>query len=199
MSNKGGIMKTDLRIVKTNEALRSALLSLLKQKPLESISISELCREAKVNRGTFYLHYENVIALFAEYFREITIDLDKAYMEPYRLVRELDLAKLNPKMIKIFKHFDKYQSFYSIVFSPNVPLQYYYQLFDTIKALMMRNQSPEEITSQNIQIELNASYYANAIIGLVLHWFRDGLKLSVNEMNIQLLNIVSARRATQSN
>ena len=198
LSNKGEIMKTDLRIIKTKEALRSALLSVLKQKPLESISVSELCRVAKVNRGTFYLHYETVIALFAEYFREITLDLDKAYMEPYRFVQELDLAKLNPKRIKIFSHFDKYQSFYSIVFSPNVPMQYYYELFDTIKGLMQRNQYPEEITRQNIQIELSASYSANAIIGLVLHWFRDGFKLTVDEMNIQLLNILSASRTIKS-
>lgn len=42
---------TDLRVIKTKQALHSALLTLLSQKPLEQISIAEICREAKVNRG----------------------------------------------------------------------------------------------------------------------------------------------------
>ena len=37
-------MKKDLRVVKTIGHLQAALLHLLEQKPLEKISISELCK-----------------------------------------------------------------------------------------------------------------------------------------------------------
>ncbi len=43
-----------------------ALISLLKKKPFEYITISELCNEAGVNRSTFYLHYENIGDLLNE-------------------------------------------------------------------------------------------------------------------------------------
>ena len=43
-----------------------ALISLLKKKPFEYITISELCNEAGVNRSTFYLHYENTADLLNE-------------------------------------------------------------------------------------------------------------------------------------
>lgn len=46
-------MSTDLRIQKTKEALHRALLELLKGKTLEVITVSEICRKAKVSRGTF--------------------------------------------------------------------------------------------------------------------------------------------------
>jgi len=184
-------MKSDLRIIKTKEALRTALLKLLKEKSLEQISISQLCREAKINRGTFYLHYENVEALFEEYFREITHDLDLAYREPYRFVQELDLAKLNPKTIRIFNHIDKFKSFYSIVFSRNVPMQYYYLLFETVKTLLLRNSSREDAEELGVDRQLYASYYANAIIGVMMQWYLDGFKLTVEEINIQLVRIIS--------
>lgn len=184
-------MKTDLRIIKTKEGLRTALLKMLEEKPLEQISISELCREAKINRGTFYLHYANVDALFEEYFREITRDLDIAYMEPYRFVKELNLARLNPKTIRIFNHIDKFKSFYRIVFSRNVPMQYYYMLFETMKALFLRNSSNEEVEGHKIDRQLYAGYYANAIIGLMVQWYMDDFKLSVEEMNTQLVRIIS--------
>lgn len=191
-------MKTDLRIIKTKEALRTALLKMLQGKSLEHISISELCREAKVNRGTFYLHYESVEALFAQYFREITHDLDSAYMEPYRFAKELNLAKLNPKTIRIFNHIDKYKAFYCIVFSPNVPMQYYYLLLDTIKTLMTRNESLDSIRAQNINEQLHTSYYANAIIGMMMQWCADGFKLTVEEMNVQLVKIINYSKISYS-
>lgn len=43
-----------------------ALISLLKKKPFEYVTISELCNEAGVNRSTFYLHYENIGDLLNE-------------------------------------------------------------------------------------------------------------------------------------
>ena len=34
-----------------------SLISLLKKKPFEYITVSEICKAAGVNRSTFYLHY----------------------------------------------------------------------------------------------------------------------------------------------
>lgn len=45
---------------KSEALVRSALLALLAKQPLSEITISELCREAGVARGTFYLHYNTV-------------------------------------------------------------------------------------------------------------------------------------------
>lgn len=45
------------RIMLTRQLLRDALLKMLKTMPLHAISIRELCREAGINRTTFYNHY----------------------------------------------------------------------------------------------------------------------------------------------
>ena len=51
-----------------NTALRmdEALLALLEEKDLEYITVKEICRQAGVNRSTFYLHYETVADLVNE-------------------------------------------------------------------------------------------------------------------------------------
>lgn len=41
----------------TRESLKGALVYLLQHKNFESITISDLCRTAGINRTTFYLHY----------------------------------------------------------------------------------------------------------------------------------------------
>jgi len=45
------------RIMLTKQLLQNALLKLLKITPLHAISIRELCKEAGINRTTFYNHY----------------------------------------------------------------------------------------------------------------------------------------------
>ena len=54
---------TDLRVIKTRQAIRSALISLLSEKELSDITISELSARAQVNRKTFYYHFEDIFSL----------------------------------------------------------------------------------------------------------------------------------------
>lgn len=51
--------KQDRRIDRTKIFLKDALLKLMSEKPISKISITELCTEANINRGTFYAHYDN--------------------------------------------------------------------------------------------------------------------------------------------
>lgn len=54
---------SDLRVRMTKKMLVEAFLRLRKQKPLRRITVSELCSEAGVGRGTFYAHYQDVYDL----------------------------------------------------------------------------------------------------------------------------------------
>jgi AcrR family transcriptional regulator len=49
--------KKDRRRRKTRQQLRSALLSLLKEKRYEEISVQDIIEQADVARSTFYIHY----------------------------------------------------------------------------------------------------------------------------------------------
>lgn len=49
----------DLRVQKTERALTEALLTLLKEKPFEEITVSDLCETAMVRRATFYKHFRD--------------------------------------------------------------------------------------------------------------------------------------------
>lgn len=53
----------DIRIEKTRAAIKEAFLSLRTEKPLEKITIKELCRLAQINKSTFYSHYDDIYDL----------------------------------------------------------------------------------------------------------------------------------------
>ncbi len=50
------------------------MFSLLKKKSFEYITVSEICKEAGVNRSTFYFHYETIGALLNETTRYLLND-----------------------------------------------------------------------------------------------------------------------------
>ena len=72
----------DRRVRRTKAMLRAALTELLKTKPVNEISVTELTRKADVNRGTFYGHYKDIFDMVEqlenEMFQEFN-DLLHAY------------------------------------------------------------------------------------------------------------------------
>lgn len=53
----------DKRIRRTKKLLRQALTPLMQQKDFQSITVTDVVREADINRGTFYAHYRDVYDL----------------------------------------------------------------------------------------------------------------------------------------
>ncbi len=91
----------DLRTMKTERALREAFLSLRAEKPLERISVRELCERAEVGKATFYLHYHSVYDLSERLQRMVVDDILGALEDPQlvltdvqQFTREFTLALL---------------------------------------------------------------------------------------------------------
>lgn len=49
----------DRRVQKTQSSLRQALLSLLAEKPYDSVAVKEILDRANVGRSTFYMHFRD--------------------------------------------------------------------------------------------------------------------------------------------
>ena len=75
----------DRRITKTRKAIQNAYLNLLKQKGTEKITISDIAREADIDRKTFYLHYDSTEDIIRDYAEEKTKELAE-HLEFCRMV-----------------------------------------------------------------------------------------------------------------
>lgn len=51
--------KQDLRVIKTHKYLFEALFSLMKEKPFDAITVTDICKKAMIHRTTFYHHFED--------------------------------------------------------------------------------------------------------------------------------------------
>jgi AcrR family transcriptional regulator len=65
-SKAGQPKKTDLRIRRTQARLSNALVELMRDKPIDQVTVQEVLDHAGVGRSTFYLHYRDKDDLFLD-------------------------------------------------------------------------------------------------------------------------------------
>lgn len=56
--------RADKRVRRSIKLIKDSFYTLSKEKPLNKITVNDICNRADINRGTFYAHYENMEALF---------------------------------------------------------------------------------------------------------------------------------------
>lgn len=100
--------KENQRIMLTRRLLSEALIEMLKERPIEKVTVTALCKRAQVNRSTFYAHYsapEDVLIEikreFAAQIAESLRSLDKNAAPKDKLVRICEFIAANAELEKI--------------------------------------------------------------------------------------------------
>lgn len=79
----GKTQKEDRRTRYTRQVIKEAFLKLLEEKEYPKITVTEICRLAEINRGTFYLHYYDTADvlddLLSEILKETTSVIDHVF------------------------------------------------------------------------------------------------------------------------
>lgn len=112
----------DLRIEKTTCAIRNAFLQLRSQKPLEKITVKELCTLANINKATFYLHYHDIYDLSETLERDVVQSCLEGIEHPENIfkdnkdfIRELTASFMaNEQLIKILFEGNRSGSFMNL-------------------------------------------------------------------------------------
>lgn len=118
---KGGNgMAVDRRVRKTQNAIKKAFISLLEQKDLDHITVSDISEAADINRGTFYLHYEDKYILLEkmenEYAQQL-YDLTRVS----EIIREVSSAEdfyeiFSKRILKnVLEHISDNLDFYRVI------------------------------------------------------------------------------------
>ncbi len=103
----------DIRIEKTEKAIKNAYMELRAKKPLEKITIKELCGLACINKSTFYSHYADIYALSE------TLELETVNSIIKSIPSALEYSSANPEILtnELCVAFLAHHSLINILFS----------------------------------------------------------------------------------
>lgn len=68
----------DIRKEKTRRSIYNAFICIRSRKPLEKLTVKELCEEAQINKSTFYVYYKDVYDLSDKIENEIVSSIIKS-------------------------------------------------------------------------------------------------------------------------
>ncbi|WP_154838445.1 TetR/AcrR family transcriptional regulator [Staphylococcus sp. Marseille-Q1834] len=185
-------MKEDRRIRKTKSAIKKAFIQLLKEKDLDKITVQDISDQADINRGTFYLHYEDKYTLLSdmedEYISEIwslTQFNQFNANSPETIADEF----INNTLTKILQHIADNMDFYHTI----LQLDRKSKLEDKIYFLIKENM--QKYISVNNEIDgipemYFHSYVAGATISIIKYWVQDEHRISVDELTQHIFKIV---------
>jgi AcrR family transcriptional regulator len=179
----------DKRIIRSKKVMKDALLSLMFEKDLREITVTDIVRIADINRGTFYKHYQYIEDILKEITDEVISDLIDSYREPYKNMELFELNKLTTSAIKVFDHVKRFADFYSLTVRGNTLAGFQHRFCSLLKDLAL-NDFNGALPNSKINMELNAGYQAYAILGLIIEWINGGFKYSSSYMAEQLLEII---------
>jgi AcrR family transcriptional regulator len=74
-------VKNNRRTKYTIDLIKESFLSLLETKKLPQITVTEICKQADINRGTFYLHYKDPYELFEVMQNEFNQEIMESLQE----------------------------------------------------------------------------------------------------------------------
>lgn len=97
--------KEDRRTLYSKKMIRESLYELMKEKPLNKISVTEICVRADVNRSTFYAYYTDIYDLHQQIIKEF-FSLQK------KVIKHIKDAIIDKNSMDEITHKD----FYNIVF-----------------------------------------------------------------------------------
>lgn len=174
-----GIEPVDRRVRKTRRQLRECLITLLKEKKVQDITVRELTDMADLNRGTFYLHYKDVFDLLEKTEAELQEDFNQ-------LVCKHDAVDLKQRPSVIFNEI--YYLVYDnadlieILLGENGDLNFVNRLKLLIREKCLKDWMEVFRSGNAAAFDAFFSFIVSGCIGLVQYWLQTGLKETPEQM-----------------
>ena len=105
--------KSESKYFNTALCMDEALISLLKVKDLEYITVKEICEKAGVNRSTFYLHYETIADLVNEAIETMNQRFMSYFADTKGIAEELNHTDLSNLVLITRDYLEPYLRFVS--------------------------------------------------------------------------------------
>ena len=188
--NKSG--EDNRRVRSTRRKLREALLVLMKEKPINEITATELSEYADINRGTFYLHFTDTYDLLHNVEDDLIEQFDRVLNSRIPHNAEETILYLT----EIISFLKNNLPLYGVLFSSNNNdihlLQRVRQLVRDKCSFFWNTRAPG-VTKE--RMDLYTSFVAMGFIGVLSTWADNGMKEKPEEIAHLIMDLVLSSEA----
>jgi len=176
--------KADRRVERTQQLLREALLSLIREKGFEALTVQEIIDRANVGRATFYTHFDNKEDLLVSGLDRLLESLKERQSQALARrggVEERVFAFSHEVFAHAEEHRDLFRAMAGRESGAAIRRVWHKMLLDLVrqdvKAVAPRG------GGGSVPTEALAQFITGALFGLLMWWFEGEVRLTGEEMN----------------
>lgn len=165
--------------------IRSALFELLEEKDLKNITVTDICKQADINRGTFYKYYKDVPDLFSQIESSLIDEVCRIIEED--CINTFSIEKVISNILTVI--IENKDLHYLLVKNPTEIhyLRKIVQRFHTQFIEIMLKNIPQ-LTEKNANICFE--YILGGTISLIIQWLSKNMDITQKEMENILIRFI---------
>ena len=161
----------DLRAQKTQKSITDAFFRLRAHKPLEKLTVRELCREAPVNRSTFYAYYNDVQELLHEIENDVLSQIPVSKQLPAMTTDNKEFLRL---LEKLFSYVKQNERLFKALIIKTDSNAFTRKLVETI----LRSYPKDTAGKSEVILNYGYIYAIYGAIGVLMEWILTGFPVS---------------------
>ena len=152
----------------SQKKIQKVFVQLIQTKEINQISVTEICKKAKINRSTFYANYLDVYDLADKITEQIEEEVSFLYQE------ERETKNNTNDYLKLFQHIKDNQIFYKTYFKLNREKRFMIKEYDTNLSKIMYNDQ---------YIDYHLEFFMAGLNAIVRKWLENDCKESPEIIN----------------
>jgi len=180
--------KENTRVSKTKKVLKEAVVELLKQGDASLINVCSICEIAKVNRTTFYNHYQDKETLLKEMVLD-TVDASSNF-----LIAFLDKKNRSMAMSKMLQYYRDNDGFFLTLMKTDYANTFIKLMIETLweKNCQWSKEKDKDIASNSYEY-YRTVFKVSGVIYMILRWLEEGQKIPLPTMSSVILSFISGK------
>lgn len=170
-----GTPKENRRVKYTKMVIRQSLLELLETRPIEKITVTDICTRSDINRGTFYVYYADPYDLLTHIEQEL---FEKIQLALKRFTRPKSRFLIREMLAVIAEERDLCKSLFS-EFGDKAFLK---KILDQSHDQSIANWRASAPTIPPARLELIYAFFASGSLGVIEQWLQSGMNESPDEI-----------------
>lgn len=172
--------------------IRNSFIDLMRQRPVTSITIKEICDIADVSRPTFYTHYRDQYDLLKSIEGETLAYFENGVFG--NKTKKMGRQGIRQLIEDVLLYIETNSNSVQVLLSENGDIGFQKKIFRQFVAYLqyrMKNYSEKNLDEE--KNEYYSIYTVNGIIALVHHWLKNDMKTHKHElakMIVELMGVI---------
>ena len=176
-------MAANRRVRMTRKMMQDALLELLETRPLEKITVTDVCSAADVNRSTFYAHYTDI--------GQLLLEIESDVIDHLPVIADSSVSRPDERLANILESFFEYVCHNKRLFRILIVHLDNDAFGNRLVQAAINAYSDTSPETLDLHDRYVYTYCVSGVIGMLKEWINDDFPLSARDFARLVIDVAA--------